>query len=93
MGRMAHLDERLGDGDEEGRDGGIGSEVAHSDAATRIDTSCTATCPPPLGSYTCRAVETSTWHPGYVVHCYTLLVHSYTHAESWTTQYVTARIT
>ena len=34
---MAHLDERLGDGDEEGRDGGIGSEVAHSDAATRID--------------------------------------------------------
>ena len=37
MGRMAHLDERLGDGDEEGRDGGIGSEVAHSDAATRID--------------------------------------------------------
>ena len=87
MGRMAHLDERLGDGDEEGRDGGIGSEVAHSDAATRIDTSCNATCPPlhrSLGSYTCRAVETSTWHPGYVVHCYTLLVVSYTptHTQS-----------
>ena len=85
MGRMAHLDERLGDGDEEGRDGGIGSEVAHSDAATRIDTSCTATCPPLHRSGVTRVgllcVETS-MAPG--AHCITATLYSYTptHTQS-----------